>query len=60
MLKEFINYPEESWQKPKIDLAYNQNRVPVILCFLQDNAIYITYYTICSVSMFKYYDDCVC
>ena len=57
-LTEFINYLEEWWQKPKIDLEH-QNRVPIILCLLQDNVIYITYYTFCSVSMFKYNDDCM-
>ena len=31
-LREFINYLEEQWQKPKIDLEH-QNRIPVILCF---------------------------
>ena len=57
-LREFIYYLEEYWQKCKIDLKH-ENRVPVILCLLQDNVIYITYYTFCSVSMFKYYDDCM-
>ena len=57
-LTEFINYLEEWWQKPKVDLEH-QNRVPIVLCLLQDNVIYITYYTFCSVSMFKYNDDCM-
>ena len=58
-LREFFNYLEESWQKPKIDLEH-QNRVPIIFCFLQDNVIYVyTYYTLCTVSMLKYHEDCM-